>query len=425
MFRTALLAPAAAACGSGRLLSDPRRLAVGIVAALLLIGCSGPGASAPPTSPTASGARTASLAANKAAALRMQIDLALSAHVMLLARTADAGIGVRSDEFVGYGTMVHEQTGVLASQLQDVSGSADTGSRAKQLLSGFDGAFLDYVTASFKQDANGQNAAVAALSGTYVPGMADLLAPITGIKKDQLTSLFTAQVQSAKAMADAEVKGGDWNAVFAGVGAANQGAATLGDTLVAAIAQRQSGRYPGQPGSPAGTLQAQVAMRLQEQVYLTGFAASAAVGNRQDELQAARAALTASQAEVAQFLAPIGSQEAAKVAPALADVENAVIDDALAIAGKNQAAQQQAETRLTDVFPGAFLAPARRAGMSGDRALALTRAVGQSLKEVAGAEGAKNYSIAPAAARDAAQSMTGLGQGVAEAMVSTYAGQFR
>ena len=143
---------------------------------LALTACSTTGGGTASSTPPASGARTGGLADNKAAGLRVELDLVLGTHTLLLARTASAAIGVRTDEFTGYGQMVHENGGAIASRIQDLSGSAQSGQRATAALDSFDSTFVDYITAAYKQDANGQNAAIQALTAGYIPQMTDVLA---------------------------------------------------------------------------------------------------------------------------------------------------------------------------------------------------------------------------------------------------------
>lgn len=392
---------------------------------LALTACSTTGGGSASSTPPASGARTGGLAGDRAAGLRVDLDLLLGSHTLLLARTASAAVGVRTDEFTGFGQLVHENGGAIASRIQDLSGSAQSGQRASTALDSFDTGFVDYVTATYKQDANGQNAAVQALTSGYVPQMADVLAGFTGLPRDQLSQMLTQQVQSGRAVVDAEARGGDWTTAYGDVRAAYAQTIAMGDTLAAATARRQSGRYPGDPSSSAASFQVKLETLLQEQVHLAGMAASAAAGSRQDELQGARAALGASQGDTVKALAALGTADQAKLGPALGDLWGAVQDAASAVAAKNPTAQQQAETRITDGFPTAFLPLGSDGGLTLQESLSVSRTLAQAMREMAEAEGARNYTTAPAAVRDAANAATGLGAAWGPAIVKKYPESFR
>jgi hypothetical protein len=396
-----------------------------VVAVVALAACSGPAGGSASSTPTASGARSSGLAENRAAGLRARLDLLLGGHVMLLARTADAALGVRTEEFAGFGRMAHENGAAIASELQDLSGSAQSGQRASAALDLFDSSFVDYVTAAYKRDANAQNAAIQALTTSYVGQMADLLAGFTGLSPDQLSQMLTQQVQTGRAVVDAEAMGGDWKTAYGDVRAAYAQTMAMGDALAAAVARRQSGRYPGDPSSRAATLQTRLETLLQEQVHLAGMAASAAAGNRQDELQAARDALKASQDDAGSALAALGSDDQARASQALAGLETSVQDTASAVAAKDPTAQQQAETRLTDGFPTAFYPLGTDGGLTLQQSLTLSRSLGQSMRDLAETEGARNYTTGPATVRDAAGAATALGSSWSAAIARKYPDQFR
>jgi hypothetical protein len=400
-------------------------IASGLLLLSVLTSCSaGSGARPPAASPSAS-TGAVSLPHDKAAGLRLQLNLLLGAHVLWLARTGDALIGMRHDEATAFGSAAHQSAGAISSELADLSGDTQSAQKAGQALQSFDTAFLDYTAAAFKQDNAAMQAAYQPLSNTYVQPLADLLAPLTGLPAGQLAPLLSKQADQARAMVDAMVKGASWQDIYQSLRSAYAQARNLADTLAPAIARRQGGRFPGNAASSAaGTLAAAGAL-LQEQTHLAGLAAAAAVGARADELTAAQGALEASRGDLSQALSAAGGEAQKRIVQVFADPENAVIDEAGALSSKNDSGQQQARVRLTGSFTNGIGDLAPPLGMDKNQAQSLARGLGQAWDEMASDEGGKSYQVAPAAVREAADQGTALDRGMVDALVQSHQSQFK
>ena len=408
----------------GRPGTGGRRRAIGaLLAGLAVVACS---ATPAPRAPRAAvpSATAGTVSGDRAAGLRAQLDLLLGEHVLLLARTGVAAAGARNDELTGYGTVLHQNSGAIASALGQVAQSQQVAQQASQALQVFDGAAGDYMTAASRNDLAGENAAMTTLTTAYVGQMSAVLTQLTGLSREQLVQLLNQQVLSARSVFDAEARGGDWNGVFAAVRASYDQARMTGDQLTKVMTDRARSRFPGDSTSKGATLAVALEMGLQEEAHLLAMAASAAAGKRQDELDAARASLQSSQTELGEALAAIGPDAPARAMRILGDVAGAFIGDAVAVADGDVTGRQLAEARLTTGFATAAGRLGKEAGLTQTKALAMARAVGQALMEAAEAEGGRNYQTAPFAVRDAATAGATMAGALAAAIVKAHPRQY-
>jgi hypothetical protein len=396
---------------------------VALLASLAVVACTA--TPVPPVPrPAIPSATAGTSSGDKAADLRAQLDLLLGEQVLLLARTGNAAAADRTDEQTGFEAMVRQNSGAIASLLGRVAQSSQVAQQVSETVGVFDGAATDYAAAAFKKDLAGENAAMTTLTTTYISQMSAVLAPLTGLSKEQLAQLLSQQVLSARTLVDAQVKGGEWSGVFADVLASYDQVRVMGDGLAAAMASHARSRYPGDSTTRAATLAVALETGLQEQVHLMAMAASAAVGKRPEELAGARAALRSSQDDLGQTLAAIGPDAPAQATRVFSDATAAFVDDAVAAADKDVTGQQLAEAQLTAGFATAASQFGKEAGVTLGKALALARAVGEALVEAAAAEGARNYETAPFAVRDAAAAATTMAGAVAAAIVKNHPRDF-
>jgi hypothetical protein len=397
-----------------------RLVVASVLAALLLVACARGGPTAASPTPT-SGPRTEPTASDPAADLRVNLDLLLGQHVLLLARTSDAVLASRTAEFDGYGEMVHlsaESIGDAVAQHADESGASQALAQDQEA---WDEAYLDYVSAAFGQTASAKSSALTGLESAadqYATG----LASATGVPVAQLTPLLGAQVQDMTAMVDAQVAAGTWTAAYQTLQTAYAQAQSIGDVLAAGLAHR--GHVQGSQDNRAVDLRLAVDLQLQEQVGLGGFAASASLGGRSAELEAAEAAqqssLTALQGSLSS--APPGTANA--IGLALNGLFGDFMNDVAAVGAQNQTAQELAEARLISTFPAAFAKATSYLHLSSSQSLGLSNGLGQAMIELAQTEGAGNYESAPFSQRTAFAAATSLGDGLTAALIHSSPASF-
>jgi hypothetical protein len=384
-----------------------------VLAALMLAACARGGPSATRPTPT-SGPRTEPTASDPAADLRVDLDLLLGQHLLLLARTSDAVLASRTPEFDGYGEMVHESAEAIAGAVAQHANQPGASQTVAQDQQAWDEAYLDYVTAAFDQSASERAPASAGLQAAATQ-YATSLASLTGVPSAQLTPLLTAQVQDVTAMVDAQVQAGTWTAAYEAVQSAYAQTQSIGDALAAGLAHR--GHVQGSGDTRAVDLRASVDLQLQEQVALRGFAASASLGGRSAELDAAEAAEQSSIATLESSLSSAPPGTATAVGQALGGLGSSFMSDVAAVAAQNQTAQELAEARLISTFPASFGRAASYLHLSSSRSLSLSSGLGQAMIGLAQTEGAKNYQSAPFAQRTAFQAAAALGDGLTAAVI--------
>ena len=405
-----------------------RRLRWGLGSLLLavaLVGCSTDAAS----TPTASGSRLASpTTTSQAVTLRASIDLSLGAHVMLLARTTDAALGVRTPEFTAFGTDVHQNGARVAGAIagEDTRGYA----QVSQALTLFDQSALTYTTATFKKDAAGQQAAQGAMTTAYEPQMLSALSLACGIGSAKATPLLRQQIQDEVQVVNAQASG-DWSGAYAQLQTAYAHAVAFGDVLATAVVKRSPQAHPGTVMSKAGGFRVQYETALQQQAYLTGMVEAAAIGKRSGEQQAAAQAQSAS-------VAALGSGASGSQAPPtpatgsvvgqLGGALTAVYGQALAYAQATAAQQSttSAQAGLQQTFPAAYLHVAHGSlGVKSESANSASKAYGAALATQASAEGRQDASTSPQGSDLAAQRAASIGEQLSAAIVGRHPASFR
>ncbi|MBO0745252.1 MAG: hypothetical protein J2P43_09555, partial [Candidatus Dormibacteraeota bacterium] len=285
-----------------------------LVAALLLVAC---GTSARnDLTGRATGSRPASPPATSGAQnLRVSIDLALGAHELLLARTTDAALGVRTPEFSAYGTALHADDATVAGAIVPAGTSQARDSVANSLTK-FDIAVLNDATAAYTKNAGAQQQATSDMTTTYVPQMRSALAVATHASSSTLTAGLNQQVTDTQAIIAAQAAG-DWAGAYQALSTAYTHQLAFGTSLSVAIAHTDPQSYPGNPKARAATLRDTLESQLQMQVYLLGMAESAGAGGRSAEQQSAAAAYAASTTSVSGALNPAGTKLASGVSSTL------------------------------------------------------------------------------------------------------------
>jgi len=267
-----------------------------VLAALLLAACSstGSGALNSPTS-TASTTPSASPADSKAADLRVQLDLLLAEHVMVVAKQATAAAN-RSDEYAGYLTLLTANGASLVDVMRAAFGNT-AASRFEQAWAIQDGYLIDYTIGLVTHNDNKSNGAMSGLVNGFVPQFAQLIASLTQLPVNSTTQLETAQLTYTKTMIDDEVAQ-SYTKLYVDVRSAYANSSLIGDSLAVRMAQQFPDKFPGDPSS--SPVDARVALNglLQEHSYLATMTTDAVIGGRAANEAAALAALAANRLDL-------------------------------------------------------------------------------------------------------------------------------
>lgn len=391
-----------------------------LVAALSLVGCAP--AALTDGAGTASSARTSSTPASSASqALRVSIDLALGAHVMLLARTTDAALGVRTSEFSTYGTALHADDATVAGAI--VPGNdPQTEDGVANALTVFDKAALNYTTAAYTKDTDAQQQAATDMTTTYLPQMRTALSAATHAPSAALTAGLDQQVADTQALIGAQASAG-WTAAYQALATAYTHQVAFGTSLTQAMVRTDPHAYAGNPLAKAATLRDTLETQLQEQAYLLGMAESAGAGGRATEQQAAAATYAGSTTSVSDAINPAGSTVAGGVSSSLTQAETAAAALAVATAQHDAGGISTQQQALEQTFPGSYVTLAHgKLGVTEKQAAAISSAFGQALASQAAAEGQQQST--PELGATAALAGARLGRQLSAAVATRYGAAF-
>lgn len=391
-----------------------------LVAALLLVAC-GTSARNDLTGRT-TGSRTSSPPATSGAQnLRVSIDLALGAHELLLARTTDAALGVRTPEFSAYGTALHGDDATVADAIVPAGTSQARDSVANSLTK-FDIAVLNDATAAYTKNTAAQQQATSDMTTTYVPQMRSALTVATHASASTLSAGLNQQVTDTQAIVAAQAAG-DWAGAFQALSTAYAHQLAFGTSLSVAIAHTDPQSYAGNPKARAATLRDTLESQLQMQVYLLGMAESAGAGGRTTEQQSAAAAYATSTTEVGTALNPAGSKLASGISSTLTQAQTAAASLAVATAHHDAGGVTSQHQALTKTFPGGYVTIVHgRLHVGQKQATATSSAFGLALANQASAEGQNQAS--PQVATTAAAAAARLGKQLGLAVATRYGNDF-
>jgi hypothetical protein len=352
-----------------------------VLAALLLAACSSTGSGAVNSPvPTASTAPSANPADTKAANLRVQLDLLLAEHVMVVAKQAVAASN-HTDEYTGYLTLLASNATSLANVIRSAFGNT-AANQFQQTWAIQDGHLIDYTIGLVTHNESKSNGAMSGLLNGFVPQFAQLIASLTQLPVSSTTQLETAQLTYAKSMIDDEVAQ-SYTKLYVDVRSAYANSALIGDGLAVRMAQQFPDKFPGDPSISA--VDARVALNglLQEHSYLATMTSDAVIGGRAAEEAAALGALAANRHDLGPVLtfllgpgvgAPFDGLWGTRVAD---------------LVGYASSADPGAKSRLTGAFVSQFaaLAPAPAAALR-DQVVATLKVTddqrAKALQQVAG-----------------------------------------
>lgn len=386
----------------------------------MLVGCAPTALTA--GNGTASSARISSTPASSGSQdLRVGIDLALGAHVMLLARTTDAALGVRTSEFSTYGTALHGDDATVAGAIVPRSDpQAEDG--VANALTVFDKAVLDYTTAVYTKNSAAQQQAASDMSTTYVPQMRSALTAATHAPAATLTAGLNQQVADTQALIGGQAAG-NWTAAYQALATAYTHQVAFGTSLALAAARTDPGGYPGDPLAKAATLRDTIETQLQEQAYLLGMAESAGAAGRATEQQAAAATYAGSTTALSDAISPAGAGLAGGISGSLTQALAAAAALAVATTQHDASGVSVQQQALKETFPGAYGTLVHGTlGVTQKQATETSSAFGQALANQAAADGQQQST--PALEGTAALAGARLGRQLSVAVATRYGATF-
>jgi hypothetical protein len=201
---------------------------------------------------------------------------------------------------------------------------------------------------------------------------------------------------------------------------------TLGSSVAGAIAKKYPDKIGGDPASKAADLVTTLNAGLREHVFLVSAATDAIVGGRNDQLQAASAAIDGNSDALATVLGGVyGPQAASTFTPLWKKHTGLLFDYATAAAAKQQSKADEATNNLlqfSDDF-GAFVSGASPK-VTKETASDWIMTDILTLKDVIDAQVAKNYSKAFTSERTAADQMTTIANNLSATVVAQFPQKF-
>jgi hypothetical protein len=388
-----------------------------LLAASLVAGCgSGSETSSSTTVTTAAPAVSATATAD----MRTKLNLLLSDHLVLAAKATGAALGARTDEFNAYGALLAKNGTELGSLIGSVYG-ADSESKFNSIWTAHNGFFVEYTTGVAKADKAVQDKAVSDLTTVYVPQFTDFVVGATGLDKAAVSDLVSAHVSETKAVVDAQ-GAKNWSLAAKDQEAAYSHMRTIGDPLAAAIAGKNSSKFPIDTTTGATDLRQTVNLALQDHLYLATQATAAALGGRTDEFQAYGSALDANGKA-------IGAQLGTLYGPAAEGQFNGIwsahngffVDYTTGLAKGDKAVQDKAVADLTGTYVPQFTDFV--VGATGLDRLTVQTLVTDHVTQTKGvvdAQAAKNWTLAANNDRAAAQHMQMIGDPLSSAIAKKF-----
>jgi hypothetical protein len=288
--------------------------------------------------------------------LRVQLDLLLAEHVMVVAKQATAAAN-HSDEYAGYLTLLTANGASLVDVMRAAFGNT-AASQFEQAWAVQDGYLIDYTIGLVTHNENKSNGAMSGLLNGFVPQFAQLIASLTQLPVNSTTQLETAQLTYAKTMIDDEVAQ-SYTKLYVDVRSAYANSALMGDGLAVRMAQQFPDKFPGDPSVSA--VDARVALNglLQEHSYLATMTSDAVIGGRAADEAAALGALAANRHDLGPVLTFL-------LGPGVGTPFDELWGTRVAdLVGYASSADPGAKSRLTGMFVSQFaaLAPAPAAAV--------------------------------------------------------------
>jgi len=359
-----------------------------------------------------------------AALLRSTLNGLLEEHVYLASAATGAALAGRTDQFTAAAAALDGNSNALTGNMTAVFG-ATAGAAFDALWKKHISFFIAYTQGLAAHDGGKAAQAVTDLTQYTKDFGAFINSALPSLPADTVAGLVATHVQTLKAVVDAQAAGNETDA-FTNERAAAAHMAMIASPLVAAIAKAQPDKIGGDPTSKAADLVTALHAVLREHVFLATAATDAALGGRNDEFTAAKAALDANSDAVTAAIAGVYGPEAGTAfAPLWKKHIGFLVDYTTAIGAKNQAKADEAINNLlqyTQDF-GAFINSASPK-LSKDSVAGLIKTHVFTLKDAIDAQAAKDWTKAYTRERTAADHMATIANGLATAIVAQFPAKF-
>jgi hypothetical protein len=362
--------------------------------------------------------------AASAADLRVTLNSLLTEHTALAASATGAALGGRDAQFQAAAAALDANSVDLAKAIGSIYGSS-----AEQaflpLWRKHIGFFVDYTQAVAAKDQAKADKAVADLTQYTQDFGAFLNSANPNLPKDTVAGLVKTHVLTLKDVVDAQAAG-DQTKAFNALRAAYAHMDMIAAPLAGAIGKQFPDKFSGAADSPAANLRVKLDTMLQEHTYLAARATGAALGGRNDEFQAAAAALDANSVDLAKAIGSIyGSSAEQAFLPLWRKHIGFFVDYTQAVAAKDQAKADKAVADLTQYTQdfGAFLNSANP-NLPKDTVAGLVKTHVLTLKDVVDAQAAGDQAKTYTALRTAFAHMPMIGDPLAEAIVKQFPDKF-
>lgn len=295
-----------------------------------------------------------------AADLRTDLDLKLGEHIILALKATDAALHGDTATFDAYNVLLNTNGTDIGAMIGSVYGQ-DGQDAFNVLWSAHNGLFVDYTRAVAAGDQAAQDAAVEALTSSFVPDFSAFIADATGLPLDAVTSLIAEHITDTKVAVDAQAAD-DQTAAYTAVREAFAHMQMIGDALASAIVGQSPDTFPGDPATPAVDLRVALDQLLLEHMYLATFATGAQLDGRDDEMAAAIVALNTNGTDIGAAVGSLFGSDAEDAFDTIWSAHNGLfVDYTNGVLAGDQAAQDAAVEALTGTFApqlAAFLASA-------------------------------------------------------------------
>ncbi|HET9907729.1 MAG TPA: hypothetical protein VFQ23_13840 [Anaerolineales bacterium] len=360
-----------------------------------------------------------------AADLRVALNTLLGEHVLLAASATNAALGGRNDEFEAAAAALDTNSVDLSEAIESVYG-ADAGEAFLALWRSHIGFFVDYTTGVATQDQAKQDKAVEGLTGYATDFGAFLSGANPNLTQDAVAGLVSEHVLTLKDVVDAQASG-DATAAFTSLRMAYGHMQMVADALSGAIVEQFPDKFDGQTDTGAADLRVALNLLLAEHTSLAASATSAALGGRNDEFEAAAAALDTNSVDLSEAIESVYGADAGEAFLALWRSHiGFFVDYTTGVATQDQAKQDKAVEDLTGYATdfGAFLSGANP-NLTQDAVAGLVTEHVLTLKDVVDAQASGDATAAFTSLRMAYGHMQMVADPLAEAIVQQFPENFQ
>jgi len=359
-----------------------------------------------------------------AADLRSNLNALLGEHVLIAAVATSHALGGREAAFNG-------AVGGLDSNSVDISKAigavygADAEKAFLPLWRKHIGFFVDYTTGVATKDKAKQDKAVADLIGYAADFGAFLSSANPNLPKNVVADLVKGHILTLKDVVDAQGTG-DWPKAYAATRSAYHHMQMIGDPLASAIVRQFPARFAGSTNSPASTLRTTLNMALREHAIIAAMATGSALGGREAEFKAAADALDGNSIDIAKVIGSVYGADAEKAfLPLWRKHIGFVVDYTTGLAAKDKAKQDKAVDDLIKYSEdfGAFLSSANP-NLPKSTVAELVKGHIITLKDVVGAQAAREWPKVYANLRMAASHMAMIADPLGMAIAKQFPGRY-